>query len=217
LVPKPKFGCTCAVFSISISYALPIYMMPASTAKWDDLSIESPIDPFQLHKINLELELVLVAIAAITHIDRIEIGQIAQKLQVAPPSADWLAAWSDSQFDQSQSADIEQIKSRVLIVHHLTQQYQLVVRQNLTYWQQIIQFDRLPLESPALAEYIGSFIEIYQIRFDKEITHSFEALSQAALNLLIELLFYSSTSGHRRIWNALLQKSQQAVTPPKPT
>ena len=33
-------------------------------------------------------------------------------------------------------------------------------------------------------------------------------LSQLALKLLIDLLFYSSPSGHRRLWLALLDRSQ---------
>ncbi len=192
-------------------------MMPASTAKWDDLSIESPLNSSQLHQISLELELVTIAIAALTRIDRVEIEQIAQELQVVSTIADWLNEWPDRQISSSQQIDLAQIRSRISIVHHLAQKYQTVVRQNMNYWQQIVQFNRLPVESPALADYIDNFINIYQTRLDREIIHSTEELSQAALNLLIELLFYSSTNGHLRLWNALLHRSHSTSTPPKPT
>jgi hypothetical protein len=186
-------------------------MMPASIAKWDDLSLESPLDSSQLDKINLELELVAIAIVTIARVDRVEIEAIALELQVESLVADWIDRWPHLAPDRQ--IDLNQIRSIVLIVHHLAYKYQTVVRQNMSYWQQIVQFDRLPLESPALAEYIGNFIKLYQIRLDNETLLSFEVLSQAALNLLIELLFYGSNNGHQRLWGALLQRSHSAVTP----
>jgi ABC-type uncharacterized transport system YnjBCD permease subunit len=196
-------------------------MMPASTAKWDDLSIESPLDSSldssQLDQISLELELVTIAIAALTRIDRLEIEQIAQELQVESTIDHWFNEWPDCQHSSPKQIDLAQIRSRISILHHLAQKYQMVVRQNMNYWQQIVQFNRLPLESPALAEYISNFINICQARLDRQQTHSTDELSQAALNLLIELLFYSSSNGHRRLWNALLHRSHATATPPKPT
>lgn len=191
-------------------------MMPASTAKWGDLEIELPIDSSQLHKINLELESTVIAIVALTQIDRLEIAQIAQELQVES-LVDWLEQWPNHQISPDQQLNLEQIRSLVLIVHHLAHKYQMLVRQRLSDWHQILQADRLPLESPFLAEYIGNFISIYQARLSPETTHSLEALSQAALNLTVELLFYGSTNGHQRLWRALLQRCHATIIPPIPT
>jgi Protein of unknown function (DUF3038) len=192
-------------------------MMPASIAKWDDLSIEIPLDPSQLHTINLELELVTIAMVALAQIDRLEIGQVAQDLQVESLVADWIKDWPHHQFTHHQQLDLQQIRSLVLVVDRLAHKYQSVVRQSITDWQQLIQANRLALESPPLAEYIGNFIKIYQTRLSAQKTHSLEALSQAALNLLLELLFYGGTNGHQRLWQALLQRSQAAIIPPIPT
>ncbi len=192
-------------------------MMPASIAKLDDLSVAAPLDSAQLHNINLELELVTVAIVALAQVDQLEIGQIAQELQVEPLVTDWIAQWPDHQFTHHQQLDLEQIRSLVLVVDRLTHQYQAVVRQSVSDWQHMTQANRLPLESPTLAEYIGNFIKIYQVRLGHEQAHSLEALSQAALNLLLELLFYSGTNGHQRLWQALLQRSHVATIPPIPT
>jgi hypothetical protein len=191
--------------------------MPASIAKLEDLSVESTLDSSQLHNIRVELELVTIAITALSKVDPLEIGLIAQELQVESIVAEWLHEWHDSQSTPPQQLDIDQIRSIILIVHHLARQYQLVVRQNMNYWQQIVRSDRLPLESPALAEYISNFIKTYQTRFPAETRYSIEALSQAALNLLIELLFYGTANGHQRLWGALLQRSHSTATPPKPT
>jgi hypothetical protein len=202
-------------------------MMPASTAKWEDLSIEPSsrpanelqIDSDQQHKMNLELELVLIAITALAQIDRLEIGQIAKDIDVQAILTDWLQTWPHVKFTPARQLDLAQLRLLVSIVNRLAHKYQMVVRQAMTDWHQIVQVDRLPLESPSLAAYIDNFIIIYQVRLgdqtrDSEATHSVESLSQAALNLLIELLFYGSSNGHQRLWQALLQRSQATVIPP---
>jgi hypothetical protein len=192
-------------------------MMPASTAQWDDLSIESQLDSSRLPKIIIELELVTIAVVALAQIDRLEIWQTAQELQVESMAIEWLHEWPDLQSPPTKPIDFPQIQARIAIVSHLAHKYQTVVRQNMNYWQQIVQVDRLPLESPALADYMGNFIKIYQTRLGAETMPSLEALSQAALNLLIELLFYGNTSGNHRLWGTLLQRSHSTDTPPKPT
>jgi hypothetical protein len=186
-------------------------MMPASTAQWDDLSIESQLDSSRLPKIIIELELVTIAVVALAQIDRLEIWQTAQELQVESMAIEWLHEWPDLQSPPTKPIDFPQIQARIAIVSHLAHKYQTVVRQNMNYWQQIVQVDRLPLE------YMGNFIKIYQTRLGAETMPSLEALSQAALNLLIELLFYGNTSGNHRLWGTLLQRSHSTDTPPKPT
>lgn len=193
-------------------------MMPASTAQWE-LPIELPIDPDRLHKMNLQLELVMIAIAALAQIDRQEIGQIAREIDVRHVLAAWRKDWPHAKFTIDKQLDSQQLHLLVSIVHQLAHKYQMVVRQSVTDWRQIVQVDRLPLESPSLAAYINNFISIYQARLsdeskDSEVVYSPESLSQAALNLLIELLFYGGNNGHQRLWQALLQRSQATVITP---
>jgi hypothetical protein len=187
---------------------LSIQTMPASTAKWDDLSLKSPLDSAQLHKITLELESIVMAIAALTQIDQPKMSQIAQDLRLESIVSDWLNQWPLVQVTPNQQLDVSQLQALILIVHHLAQHYQTLLRQRINDWEQILQFDRLPLESPALAEYIGNFITMYQTRLSQELPQSFEALTEAAMNLLVELLFYGSNQGHQRLWSALLSRFQ---------
>jgi Protein of unknown function (DUF3038) len=194
-------------------------MMPASNTKWEDLPIELPIESDQLHKMNLELELVMIAITALAQIDRLEIGQIAQDIDAQATLADWLQTWPQVEFAPARQLNLAQLQLLVSIVNRLAHKYQMVVRQTMTDWQQIVQVDRLPIESPSLAAYIDNFIIIYQVRLgdrsrDAEAIHSFESLSKAALNLLIELLFYGGNNGHQLLWQALLHRSQATVIPP---
>lgn len=189
-------------------------MMPASTVEWEDL----PIDPDQISNMNLELELVMIAITALAQIDRQEIGQIAKEIDVRSTLAAWRKEWPHAKFTIDKQLDSQQLRLLALLVNRLAHKYQMVVRQSVTDWRQIIQVDRLPLESPSLATYINNFISIYQARLSDESRHSEamyspESLSQTALNLLIELLFYSGNNGHQRLWQSLLQRSQAKVIP----
>ncbi len=189
-----------------------IQMMPASTPKLDDLSLKSKPDLSQLNQISTKLDLVMIALAALTRIDRMAMKQIAQDLQLETIVVDWLEEWPLDRATSITQLDVEQIRSIVLIASHVAQSRQTLVRQTINDWQQIVQSDRLPLQSPSLADYIGNFITIYQTRLGRETSQSFEALSEAALTLLVELLFYGSPNGHQRLWGAILQRSQ-VVTP----
>jgi Protein of unknown function (DUF3038) len=191
----------------SFNPMLSIQMMPASTPKLDDLSLKSKLDSSQLNQITTELDLVMIALAALVKIDRAEMTQIAQDLQLESSLVDWLNEWPIDRATAIEQLDLQQLRAIVLIANHLAQAHQTLVRQTIDDWQQTIQSAQLPLQSPSLATYIGNFITIYQTRFGRKTTHSFEALSAAALNLLIELLFYGSPKGHQRLWGAVLQRS----------
>jgi Protein of unknown function (DUF3038) len=202
------------MFSTASIFMLSIQMMPASTPKLDDLLVTSKLDSAQLNKITTELDLVAIAIVALTRVDRVKMQQTAQDLHLESIVSDWLNEWSLGRSIAGKQLDVQQLRALVLIINHLAREYQPLVRQNIIYWQQTIQSNLLPLQSPSLADYIGNFITTYQTRLGRETHQSFEALSDAALNLLIDLLFYSSPTGHQRLWSALLQRSHSRVVPP---
>ena len=186
--------------------------MPASNPKLDDLSLTSKLDSAQLHKLAIKLDLVAIALAALTRIEQVEMRQVAADLQVESIVSGWIDKWSPDRFISSGQLDLQQLRALVSIVHRLAIAHQALVRRNITYWQQTVQADLLPLQSPLLADYLNNFITIYQAHFGSEV--SFEALSEAALTLLLELLFYGGATGHQRLWVALLQRAQSAVIPP---
>ncbi|WP_310483100.1 DUF3038 domain-containing protein [Chamaesiphon sp. VAR_48_metabat_403] len=183
-------------------------MMPASTPKLDDLLLTAKLDSSQLERITAELNAISMAIAALAPLDRVELRKIAQDLQVAAIVSDWIDDWPLERAGLPEQYNIQQIRALVLIVHHLAQQHQPLVRRNIDDWQQTIQADRLPLQSPQLADYIGNFITMYQDRSGGAGNLSFEELAETALNLTLGLLFYGSPNGHQRLWGALLQRSQ---------
>ncbi len=185
-------------------------MMPASNANWDELVLTANLDSSQLHKIRMDLDLVTIAIAALTEIDRLEVMQIAEDLQLSIDS-DWLEQWTLAGVLVPNQLNVEQLRSVVSIVTHLAQAHQQPIRQNIHYWHQTLAVDRLPLESPSLADYISRFISMYQTRFGQAPHQSVEILAQAALDLLVELLFYSSHHGRQRLWGMLLERSESSI------
>ena len=181
--------------------------MPASTPKLDDLFLTSKLDSSQLERITAELDVLFIAIAALTPLDRVQMQQVAHDLQLELLASEWITAWSVEQQRVSLQLNIQQVRALVLIVNELARAHQDPIRRNLIYWQQTIDYDQLPLQSPALADYLGNFITIYQARVGRDAKESFELLSVTALNLLVGLLFYSSPNGHQRLWAALLKRS----------
>lgn len=182
-------------------------MMPASNPKLDDLLLKS-LDSSQLNQIATELDLVAIAIAALTRIERMEMRQVAQDLQVESIVSEWIDEWSSARFRSSKQLDLDQIRAVVLMLSRLAQTHHTLVRQTIDYWQQTVQSDLLPLQSPPIADYLSNFITIYQVQLGREASQSMEVLSAAALTLLVELLFYGGATGHQRLWGALLQRSE---------
>jgi hypothetical protein len=205
----------------SFNPMLSIQMMPASNPKLDDLLLKSRLDSSQLNQMNIELELVTIALAALTQIERVAMRQIAEDLQLESIVGDWLDEWPlvgvasplENRVSSHKQLDVEQLRAVVSIVNHVAQTHQALVRQTIYHWQQTIRAAQLPLQSPPLAEYINNFITIYQTRLGRDKIPSFESLSTAALTLSIELLFYGSPNGHQRLWGALLQRSRSGNRP----
>jgi hypothetical protein len=188
--------------------------MPASIPKLDDLSIASKLEASQLERITKDLDAIVIAIAALTQIDRSEMRRVAQDLQLESIVSSWIDLWSFERPIASERLDVHQLRAIVLIVHHLAQLHHTLVRRTIAYWQQTIEYAQLPIQSPALADYISNFIRIYQARYGREASHSIEALSTTALNLTIGLLFYSGANGHKLLWAALWQRSHSTSLPP---
>ena len=188
-------------------------MMPASHPKLDELLLSARLAPSQLNEIAGELDLVAIALVALTQLDRVALRQVARDLELETIVSGWLDNWPLNRDTYRSQVDVQLLRALVIILHHLAQEHQALLRRNISYWQKTTQYHQLPLQSPSLADYIGNFITMYQTRFGADNRESFEALTETALNLLIDLLFYSSPNGHQRLWSALLQRAKRSDTP----
>jgi hypothetical protein len=188
--------------------------MPGSTAKWDDLSLQTRPDLPQLDNIKTQLDLVLIALESLGKISADGISQAARELNLESIVGDGAGLWrlgpshpqASSEGGQKR-LDPEEAQALVLIAAHLADQQQETIRRMIADWQKAVAVGQPASREPAVADYIEDFTRIYQEKMDNSAPISPDLLSQVALKLLVELLFYSSSNGHQRLWNALLSRS----------
>jgi hypothetical protein len=180
------------------------------------LSAELP-EPAQLDNIKAQLDLVLLALEALTNIGSDAMLNAAAELQLTEIAADRVTLWRLRQSNPlrrgsggRKKLDVEEAHALVLIICHLAQQHQTTVRQGVMVLEQISMAGSPPSHHPLLGDYLDTFVTIYQDRMAAD-TLSAEGLEQLALKLLIDLLFYTDPTGSRRLWMALLDRA--AATP----
>jgi hypothetical protein len=104
--------------------------------------------------------------------------------------------------------DVEEARSLVLIICHLAKEHQELVRRAVALLERVTEEGKEPHRTALLGDYLDNFSNFYQERMDEEALISGEALSHLAWKLLIDVFFYSSPQGIRRLWMALLDRSQ---------
>ena len=97
----------------------------------------------------------------------------------------------------------------MLIACFLAKQHQELIRRAIDLLEQAAQNDSEPHRTAMLGDYLDAFNNTYQERMEDDRNVSTDKLTQLALKLLVDLLFYSSPGGHRRLWLALLDRSQK--------
>jgi hypothetical protein len=185
------------------------------TNKWDELTRTEPA-PAQLNNIKAQLDLVLLALEALTGIGSEAMLSAAVHLNLESKVPDRVALWRLRQSNPLRKGeggrkklDVEEARSLVLIICYLAKQHQVQIRRAVAMLEQAVANNSEPHKLSVMGDYIDAFSNIYQERMEDDEKISTNLLSQLALKLLIDLLFYSSSSGHRRLWLALLDRSQQ--------
>lgn len=184
---------------------------PSFPQKWEDLPLTQAPDPQQLDNIKAHLDLVLLALESLSKIGPDAIVQAAQQLDLEETIADRVTLWRLRQSNPWRKSaggrkklDVEEARSLVLVICHLAKQHQELIRRAVTLLEQVTAQNQEPHRTALLGEYLDTFSNTYQERMENGETLSSRLLTQLAFKLLIDLLFYSSTNGHRRLWLALL-------------
>jgi Protein of unknown function (DUF3038) len=189
---------------------------PTPTAHWEELKLATSPEPAQLDNIKTQLDLVLLALETLTGIGSDAILGAAAQLGLESMIADRVSLWrlrQSSPLRKGQGGrkklDVEEARSLVLIICHLAKQHQELIRRAVSLLEQMTEQNQQPHQAALLGEYIDAFTNTYSARMEGGENASPDMLAQLALKLLIELLFYSSGGGHRRLWLALLEKSKK--------
>ena len=185
-----------------------------SARNWDDLPLNEAPDSQHLDNMKAHLDLILMALEALTEISSDGILQAVHALNLEEVIADRVALWRLRQSNPLRKStggrkkmDVEEARSLVLIIGYLAQQHQELLRRAVGLLEQTIAQKQPPSQASLLGDYLDNFSQIYQERLEKGDKMTAEPLTQLAFKLLVDLLFYSSPNGHRRLWLVLLNYS----------
>ena len=183
--------------------------------EWKDLSIAQTPNIDNLSNIKTHLDLIIIALESLAGISSEAMLQAAKKLNLDSVIADRVTLWRLRQSNPQRKSsggrkklDVEEARSLVLIVCYLAKQHQELIRRACLLLEQTIQQNQPPHRSGLLGDYLDAFSNTYQERMEEAEPLSTDILYQLALKLLIDLIFYSSAQGHRRLWLALLDYSK---------
>ncbi len=188
---------------------------PAPPPQWEELTRTGP-NPIQLDNIKAQLDLVLLALEALTGIGSEAMLQAATHLNLESKVPDRVALWRLRQSNPLRKGeggrkklDVEEARSLVLISCYLAKQHQELIRRAIALLEQVAENNGEPHKAALLGDYIDVFTNTYQERMEDDDHISTDVLTRLALKLLIDLLFYSGPGGHRRLWLALLDRSER--------
>ena len=189
----------------------PTVKTSSPVSQWQQLPLESPPDEGQLDNIKTHLDLLLMALEALAKIGSEAILQAAQVLNLEGMVADRVALWRLRQSNPLRKGsggrkklDVEEARSLVLIICHLASQNQELIRRSVSLLEQVGNQGQAPHRIALLGDYLDSFSQLYQERIEQGESLTSGQLTEIAFKLIIDLLFYSSRNGHRRLWLALL-------------
>jgi hypothetical protein len=164
-----------------------------------------------LDNIKAHLDIILLALEALSDISSDEMLKASEELKLEAIIADRVGLWRLRQSNPLRKSsggrkklDVEEARALVLIVCHLAKQHHELIRRAVALLEQITEQNKAPHQTALLGDYLDTFTNNYRDRMDEEESISSEHLSRLALKLLIDLLFYSAANGHRRLWLALL-------------
>ncbi|MEB3273541.1 MAG: DUF3038 domain-containing protein [Prochlorothrix sp.] len=175
-----------------------------------------PRSAAQLHSIKAQLDLILLALEALTGIGSEAMVQAAAQLQLSG-MGDRVSLWRLRQANPLRKGqggrkklDVEEAQALVLLICHLAQQHHQRIRSAVARLEQATAQGDPPHSVALLGDYLDGFCNLFQERMkpEEQADLSPEHLCHLALKLLIDLLFYGGNGGSRRLWMVLIDRSQ---------
>ncbi|HEY9737338.1 MAG TPA: DUF3038 domain-containing protein [Trichocoleus sp.] len=191
-------------------------------------SPKEPLTPRQLENIKAQLDLVLLALEALTGIGSEAMLAAAKGLGMEELLSDRVGLWRLRQASPLRKGqgrkklDVEEARALVLMSCYLAQQHQRTIRQTVGLLEQALERHQPLHRVSRLGDYLDTFSNTYQERMEGDVDATPDELSALALKLLTDLLFYSGPGGDRRLWLSLIERAKtehlpMQVTKPAPT
>ncbi|MEM1367195.1 MAG: DUF3038 domain-containing protein [Cyanobacteria bacterium P01_H01_bin.15] len=185
--------------------------LSSSTATLPQLSELGTPQLEQLDDIKAHLDLVLLALEALTGLGSDEMLKAAADLKL-DLARDRIGLWRLRQSNPLRKStggrkklDVEEARGLVLVTCYLAKQHQSLIRRAVTLLEQMNAQNEPPHRIALLGDYLDNFVNAFQERMREETHPSARILMQLACKLLVDLLFYSAQGGPRRLWLALLE------------
>jgi len=199
---------------------------PIST-KWEELTLLPKPDGAPLQQMGVKLDVLLLALKTLAEIRIDALGRVAAQLQLESvvahkldrigmvcgetDKADDFFAYSSLPEEQQKAHKIDEGRAIVLIICHLARQHQPLIRRAVAL---IEQSTSERSDTPALLKnYSDRFNAVcrqYSLTRTEDLTRTGkmpvlrEPTEKLAFKLLIDLLFYSDSGGHRRLWLTII-------------
>jgi hypothetical protein len=162
------------------------------------------------------LDRLLLALYALTGLDEAAWQKALQQFALweFAPTVKAMGRFEHPQLLQATSVkqlDLEDIRALVAVISYLTQQYQELLRRSVTLIEQTTEQGKDPFQTVLLGEYGEKLRHLDQFYRVKQSQSVATLTDDRALSLLMELLFYSSQNGARRLWGVLLVTAQTLV------
>lgn len=170
--------------------------------------------PQQLQNIKAQLDLVLLALESLTGLGSEAMLAAAASLGLSDLLSDRVNLWRLRQASPLRKGqgrkklDIDEARALVLVTTHLAVHHQGTIRQAVAQLEQALDQGRPPHRVAILGNYLDAFANAYQERMEADQTSTPDNLNALALKLLVDLLFYGTEGGTRRLWLALLDRSK---------
>ena len=189
-------------------------LSPTIVSQREDLTISSSPSRVQLENMKSQLDEIFLALEALAGVDEQAILTAATQLDMQQTAQERMSLWQRQQplnqnveFEDSSRLNVEDLRSLVLIICHLTKQHQELIRRAVALLEQLTEEQREVNTSSLLSDYINTFSKLYSEDMKHQAISSPDALTQKALKKIMDLLFYSTSSGHQRLWFSILDKT----------
>ena len=183
------------------------------STRWQDLVVKATNDG-ELDNIKSHLDLVLLALEAIAEISSEAMVRAAKDLNLESVVSDRLSLWRLRSSNPKRKSggrkklDVEEARSLVLIICHLANQHQELLRRAVCLLEQVSEQNKPSHQTALLGDYLDRFINYYRERITDSHQITPESLSHLAWKLAIDLLFYSGQNGHRLLWVAIFDAAR---------
>lgn len=181
-----------------------------SATSWAEFPLANVPTSEELERINIHLDLILLGLEALTNLHDDSLIEVATELSLQTSMLQNWLPWGRRQSitsyksQKSKLLKVEEARSLTVIICHLCQQNQEIIRRAVTLLEQIIAQNKDPLGFALLSNYFNKFERLYNSNVSANKRLESSQLSKLAFKLLVDSLFYSTNNGHHRLWLAML-------------